>query len=256
MNDIHLPYVRRGNPITIHYGNPSWTYFGVMLFPDDPVLARRFVARLLHHHGRMQGGHVVDLQYMNQFVDDLGYGEPDNKLIQRRRRWASNVGQIIIALLAMIDDPDPHVRERASIREAVEQIEKAAAAEPPQADKQGRPRLRRDRGTRSGFHRPLDALRRSLHMAAAWEMAGDKQQRFRPPRSIDGMMLNAMTVYERLHAWDSNRPPKDRSTYLAAPPWWAWQNMAYDGSHGTPMLALGFDQLSQLGTPGRPWPKK
>jgi hypothetical protein len=244
MNDIQLPMVRRELPaMPVFYGNASISYFSNMLFADDLTAARRLTARLFRHYiqERLAKGIPIDPRYMNAFIDDIGAGRPTIKEVQRRVRWASNVGQIVKALLAMIDDPDPRVRARAGWVEAVEQIENLVE----------RPR-RNQRGARSGFHRPLDNLRRSLHMCCAWEMAAEG---YRPPKTIDGMMLSAMQVFERLMAWHVTRPHHLRDSYLAAPVYWRWQDMAWDDSHGTPLLALGLDRLTSRGL-GRSWPKK
>jgi hypothetical protein len=140
------------------------SFLAVMLFPDDLTLARRLVARLIHHRGRVQDavaeGVRIDPQYMSAFIDDLGRGQPDDKLIQRRLRWSSSVGQIVKALLALVDDADPRVSRRASWKEVVLQAELLVE----------RPRRSR-RSARSGFHRPLSHLRHSLHMCCAFELA-------------------------------------------------------------------------------------
>jgi len=231
-------------PMPVFYANAPLSFLGVMLFPDDLILARKFVARLLLYRGGVQDalaeGIQIDHKYMTAILNDVVGDQPDSKLIRRRIHWASAVGQIVKVLLALINDSDPRVRQAASWKEAIEQAERFI----------DRPHRR---AARSGFHPQLDRFRRSLHMCTAWELA---REGFRPPRTADGLMLNAMTVYEQLRGWHAGRHFKgSRNSYLDAEAFWRWAGMAYDDAHGTPVLGLGFEHLVPRGSPGRP-PKK
>jgi hypothetical protein len=242
MIDIPWPFVHRDlPPLPIFYRNARMSFLGVMLFPDNLELARKFVARLLVNRGSVQGaldeGISIDPQYMTAILDDVADGQPDNKLIKRRFYWASACGQIVKALLALINDPDPRVRRAASWKEAIEQAERVID------------RPRRSRRARSSFHPQLKHFRRSLHMCCAWELMAEN---YRPPCSVEALMLNAMLVYEQLYAWHiGRRVSGSHNHYLDTGSFWRWPGMKFDSAHGAPLLALGFDRLIS-GSPGRP----
>jgi hypothetical protein len=87
-------------------------------------------------------------------------------------------------------------------------------------------------------------------MAAAIELA---REGYRPPRTVDGLMLNAILVYDRLHAWHAlRRFPSSRNDSLEADVFWCWPGMVYDDSHGVPVLGLGYDHLTPRSRAGRP----
>jgi hypothetical protein len=241
---ITLPMTSRPTtPMPIFHGNPAWSFFGCMLFPDDLDLARQFAVRLLLYSGRIQNtlldGIAIDPRYMTQILDDVAFGQPNIETIKRRMRWASAAGQIVKALLALINDPDPRVRKSASWKEAIEQAEKLI----------GRPRRNR-RSTRSGFQRQLACLKRSLHMCCAWELA---REGYKPPRSADGLMLNAILIHQQLWTWHEGRSFRGtRNAYLDATPFGKWPGMAHDDAHGVPVLAINIENLTAHGRSGRP----
>lgn len=113
-------------PLPIFYDNVPLSLLAVMLFPDDLTLARKLVARLLAQgtlQSVLQTGVRVDAGYMTDVLDDLRSGEPREKLVRRRRYWASACGQVVKALFAMINSVDEQVRERASWQAAIRQAE-------------------------------------------------------------------------------------------------------------------------------------
>jgi len=252
--NITVPMVRRDlPPMPIFRGNALVSFLSVMLFPDSVEpggMAEQLTARLLL--GDLQEtfakGIPVDTRFMAEIIADVRNG-PDAKTFQQRRYGASAAGQIIKVYYAMITDPDPRVRDRANMTEAIEQAERVI--EPRRGP--GRPRsLSRKRGAGSSLRRYLGQFRRSLHMCAAFEMAGDP--RFRRPLTIDGLMANSMLIYRMLQAWRVTHPDTSDHGYLDlnAEVFWRWEGMSFDRSHGTPLLALGFDRLTPRGTPGRP----
>lgn len=86
-------------------------------------------------------------------------------------------------------------------------------------------------------------------MAAALELA---REGYRPPRSADGLMLNAMVIHERLRDWHTlRRFPGVAANYLSEA-YWRWPGMAYDDAHGVPQLGIGFENLRPHGGAGRP----
>jgi hypothetical protein len=251
MVDIPWPYVHRDlPPMPIFYNNARYSFLGVMLFPDNLVLARKFVARLLINRGSVQDavdeGIQIDPRYMTAILNDVADGQPDNKLIRRRFYWASACGQIVKALLALINDPDPRVRQAATWKEAIEQAERRRR----ELGIIGRPRRGwAARKARSSFHAQLKCFRRSLHMCCAWELMDEG---YRPTHSPEALMLNSMLVYEQLYRWNAGRRVSgSRNSYLDAGSFWRWPGMRFDSAHGAPVLALGFERLTR-GSPGRP----
>jgi hypothetical protein len=231
---ITLPMIpRRLPPMPIFYGDVELSFWAVTCFPDDLDLARKCVARMLAKRDAPQ----IALQYVEAIIHDVKDGQLSDKEITKRRYWSSAVGQIAKVLYALINDADPRVQEVASWSEAIEQAERIVG------------RTLRERATSSGFHPQLKRFRRSLHMAAAIEMM---RERIRAPKTVDGLMLNAMVIYEHLQAWNVIRHPSNRVNYPAADAYWRWPGMAYDDSHGVPALGIGFDQLAPRGRVGRP----
>ena len=234
-----LPMIPRRLPI--FYGNPALSFLAVTWFPDDLTAARKCVARMLLHRGTPQDalaeGVQLDNKYLATILDDVAAGEPNDKLVSKRRYWSSACGQIIKVLFALINDADPRVRAVASWSEAIEQAEQVVG------------RTLRERSTSSGFHPQLRRFQRSLHMCAAVEMMRDG---VRVPTSVDGLMLNAMVIHEHLQAWHVTRHSSSRANYLDADAYWRWPGMAYDDTHGVPFIGLGFERLAPRGRVGRP----
>jgi hypothetical protein len=239
---ITLPMIHRQMPpMPIFYGNVRWSFLAVTWFPDDLDLARKCVARMLAKGGVPQDaldqGVQVENRYVTAILDDTADGRPSDKEVTKRRYWASAVGQIAKVLFALITDDDERVRRVASWSEAIEQAERIVG------------RTLHERATSSGFHPQLKRFRRSLHMAAAIEML---REGVRVPKTVDGLMLNAMIIHTHIQAWNAIRHSSKRVNYPATDAYGRWPGMAYDDSHGVPVLGMGFDQLAPRGRVGRP----
>jgi hypothetical protein len=239
--EVVIPVMSRSlPPLPIFYDNALLSFFGVMLFPDDLNLARKFTARKLLNRGNLQSaltdGCQVDKKYLASILDDVADGRPEEKLIRKRRYWASACGQIIKVLFALINDEDPRVRKLASWEQAIKQAERVIG--------------RTERGKRSSFHVQLRRFQRVLHLCGAFEMARERPLH---SQSVEGLMLNAMILYERLLGWHAQRKFSGRrNDYLEGDVFWRWKGMAYDDAHGVPFIGIGFDNLISRGRPGRP----
>jgi len=229
-------------PLPIFYDNPPLSLLAVMLFPDDLVLARKLVARFsLHCHGTIQAtlgaGCQLDSKYLTAISDDFKDGPPEPKLrrlVRRRRYWASCCGQIVKVLFALTNDQDPRVREHASWEQAIKQAEREIN--------------RTVRGKRSSFHVQLRRFRPVLHFCGAFEMAREETRR--PPLTADALLVNAMTLHDKLSAWHAQRAfPGQRNDYLTGDVFWRWEGSRYDDSGGIPDIGISFDRLVPHGRP-------
>jgi hypothetical protein len=226
-------------PLPVFYDNAPLSLLANMYFPDDIDLARKCVAHLLSH-GTLQSalgsGIQLDNRYMSAILDDLKDGQPDQRSVARRRYCASACGQIVKVLFALINANDPRVREYASWEQAIKIAEREIG--------------RTIRGKRSSLHVQLARFRPDLHICAAFEMA--REERVRPPLSAEAMMLNAMTLYDRLRAWDAVRNFRGRrSDFLVGDIYWRWAGSIYD-DHGVPDIGYPFDNLIPRDKGGRP----
>ena len=231
-----LPRLRT---MPVFYGNPTLSLFAVMLFPDDVTLARKLVARLLSHgtlQSTLAAGVQIDNQYLTAILDDLKGGQPEPKLVARRHYWASACGQIVKVLFALTNSPDQQVREFASWEQAIKLAEREIG--------------RMVRGNRSSLHVQLRRFQPALHIAGAYEMA--REETVRPPMTADGLMLNAMVLFQKLWAWHCRRTFRgSRNDYLDGEVFWRWEGTAYD-DHGVADLQLTFENLVPHGKSGRP----
>jgi hypothetical protein len=113
-------------PMPVFYGNPTLSWYAIMLFPDDRDLARKLVARLLNY-GTVQSvlaaGIQLDNRYLAEILTDLRDGQPDQRRVAKRLKWASACGQIVKVVFALTNSPDPRVREYASWEQAIKQAE-------------------------------------------------------------------------------------------------------------------------------------
>jgi hypothetical protein len=226
-------------PMPVFYGNATLSFYAVMLFPDDPILARKLVAKLLNRtlQSTLGAGCQLDNRYLIAILEDLNDGQPDQRLVARRQKWASGCGQVVKALFALVNSNDLRVREHASWEQAIKQVEREIG--------------RSDRGKRSSFHvQHLPRFRPVLHFCGAFEMAREGP---RHPDNVEALLLNAMTLYGALSAWHAQRSfPGDRNDYLAGDIFWRWEGSAYDASCGIPDIAIPFEKLVPRGKPGRP----
>jgi hypothetical protein len=144
-------------PMPVFYDNPPLSLLSVMLFPDDLDLARKAVAHFLSSgtvQSALGSGIQIDNRYMHAIISDLADGQPDQKLVRRRRYWASAVGQVVRATFALINANDPRVRDFASWEQAIRIAEREIG--------------RTVRGKRSSLHVQLARFRPVLHIASAW----------------------------------------------------------------------------------------
>ena len=240
-------------PMPIYHGNAELSFLAVMLFPDDLILARKCVAGMLLFCGTPQNVLGIRLnneylaairdEYLTAILDDV-IGAPDKREVKKRLYWSSAVGQIIKVLFTLVKDGDPQVRSAASLKQAIEQVEMVD-------HKRTRKRDKHERATRSGFQTHLKCFQRALHMCAAFEMARDARDG--GPRTIDGLMLDAMKVHEILFSWHASRYfSGNRASYLDSEVFWKWPGMSWDDSHGLPLLRISFDKLAPRGRVGRP----
>src|ERR1700738_4311952 len=145
-------------PMPVFYGNATLSFYAVMLFPDDLSLARKLVARLLDQgtlQSTLRAGCQLDNQYLLAILDDLKDGQPEWKLFNRRRKWASGCGQVVKALFALTNSRDPVSCQRASWEQAIKQVERSIG--------------RTKRGNRSSLHVQLRRFRPVLHFCGAFE---------------------------------------------------------------------------------------
>ena len=218
-------------PMPVFYGDPALSFLAVMLFPDDLDLARKLTAKLLNYG-------TTQIQDLPAILADLRDGQPDQRLVAKRRKWASGCGQVVKVLFALINSRDPRVREHASWEQAIKQAERTIG--------------RVKRGNRSSLHVQLRQFQPVLHFCGAFEMA--REERWRQPATIEAMMLNAMTLYDKLRAWHVQRSfPGSRNDYLAGDIFWRWEGSTYDGSCGIPDIGIPFERLVPHGKSGRPW---
>jgi hypothetical protein len=226
-------------PTPIFYDNAPLSMLANMLFPDDITLARKCVAHFLSS-GTLQStlgaGIQIDNRDMSAIVSDLADGESSRKLVARRRYRASAVGQIVKVLFALINSNDERVREHASWEAAILIAEREIG--------------HTIRKSESSLHAHLRQFRPVLHIAAAFEMA--REETARPPQTADALMLNAMTLFRRLKAWDVVRGFRGRrSDHLVGDIYWRWQGSMYD-DHGVRDIGYRFDNLIPHGKGGRP----
>ena len=155
----------------IFYDNAPLSLLAVMLFPDDLDLARKCVAHLLSH-GTLQNalgaGVQLDGRYLTAILDDLKDGQPGQRLVARRRYWASACGQIVKVLFALINSNDARVREHASWEQAIKLAEREIG--------------HTVRRSGSSLHVHLRRFRPVLHLCGAFEMA--REETARPPLQL------------------------------------------------------------------------
>jgi hypothetical protein len=228
-------------PMPVFYDNAALSLLAVMFFPDDMMLARKCVAHLLSH-GTLQStlgaGIKIDNRYMMAILDDLKDGRPEQKLVARRRYWASACGQVVKVLFALINSNDERVRERACWEAAVKIAEREIG------------RTIRRSGSTSSLQVHLRRFRSVLHIAGAFELA--REEGVQAPPTAQGLMLNAMTLYDHLRAWDVVRGGRGRrSDLLSGDVFWRWQRQDY-ADHGVPDIGYPFDGLVPHGKGGRP----
>lgn len=175
-------------PMPIFYGNRPLSLLANLFFPDDEVMARKYVAQLLAGDFLQKvlgAGIQIDGRYMTDILSDVRDGQPDVRRAAKRLYQASAVGQITKVLFALIHS-EPLVRQQASweqaLRIAGQQIGRAHTSK------------------HKSFDRYLRRFRRVLHVAAAFELDREGE---RHPMTADGLMINAMTIHRRLWAWDS-----------------------------------------------------
>jgi hypothetical protein len=218
-------------PMPVFYGNPALSFYAVMLFPDDLDLARKLTAKLLNYG-------TTQIQDLPAILADLRDGQPDQRLVAKRRKWASGCGQVVKVLFALINSRDPRVREHASWEQAIKQAERTIG--------------RVKRGNRSSLHVQLRRFQPVLHFCGAFEMA--REERWHQPATIEALLLNAMTLYDKLRAWHVQRSfPGSRNDYLAGDIFWRWEGSTYDDNHGIPDITVSFERLVPHGKSGRPW---
>jgi hypothetical protein len=168
--------------------------------------------------------------------NDLKDGQPDQRLVARRRRWASACGQVVRVLFALTNSRNPVSHQYASWEQAIKQVERS---------------IRRTiRGNRSSLHVQLRQFQRVLHFCGAFEMAREGP---RHPDSVEALLLNAMTLYGKLSAWHVQRSfPGSRNDYLAGDIFWRWEGSMYDASCGIPDIGISLENLVPHGKSGRP----
>jgi hypothetical protein len=225
-------------PMPVFYDNALLSLLANMYFPDDIDLARKCTAHFLSS-GTLQStlgaGIRLDNRYTAAILNDLADGQPDQKLVRRRRYRASAVGQIVKVLFAMVNSDDQRVREHASWEQAIKIAEREIG--------------HAIRKSESSLHAHLRHFRPVLHIAAAFEMA--REETARPPLTASALMLNAMTLFERLKAWDAVRGLGRRSDHLTGDVYWRWHGSIYD-DHGVADVGYRFDNLIAHGKGGRP----
>jgi hypothetical protein len=234
---ITPPQPTRWIPMPIFYGNPALSFLAVMYFPDDPTLARKLVAKLLNRtlQSTLGAGCQLDNRYLIAILDDLRDGQPDQRLVAKRRKWASGCGQVVKALYALTNSPDPRVREHASWEQAIKQVERTIG--------------RHERGNRSSLHVQLRRFRPVLHFCGAFEMAREWPQH---SGGIEALLCNAMMIYDKLRAWHVQRRfPGSPNDYLAGDIFWRWEGSAYDDSCGIPDIRISLENLIPHGRSGR-----
>ena len=218
------------------------SFLAVMLFPDDLTLARKLVAKLLNYgtvQSALGAGIQLDNRYLTAIFDALKDGQPELKLVRRRRYWSTACGQVIKVLFALTNSRDPRVREHASWEQAIKQAEREIG--------------RTKRGNRSSLHVQLRRFQPVLHFCGAFEMAREGP---RHPDTAEALLLNAMTLYGMLRVWHVQRSfPGSRNDYLAGDIFWRWEGSTYDGSCGIPDIGIPFERLVPHGKSGRPWEK-
>jgi hypothetical protein len=228
-------------PLPIFYNNPPRSLFAVMLFPDDLVMARKLVARLLNEKilpKALEDGCQFDNRYLRDVLADLQDGQPDSKLVGRRYYWATGCGQVVKTLFALINSHDPRVREYASWEQAIKQAEQQIG--------------RTDRGKRSSFSvQHLHRFRPVLHFCGAFVMALEGPHH---PATAEALLLKAMTLHTMLREWHVKRHyPGRRADYFDGDVFWRWEGSDYDASGaGVPDIAIPFARLIPRGKPGRP----
>jgi hypothetical protein len=226
-------------PLPIFYDNPSLSLLSVMLFPDDLNLARKAVAHFLSYgtlQSTLDAGVQIDKRYMSAVVSDLADGQPDQKTVKRQRYRASACGQIVKVLFATINSNDARVRDRATWELAIKIAEREIG--------------HTVRKSESSLHAHLRRFRPALHLCAAFEMAREETER--PPLNAEALMLNAMTLFEKLKAWDTVRGFRGRrSDHLTGDVYWRWQGSAYF-DHGVRDIGYPFENLIAHGKGGRP----
>jgi hypothetical protein len=226
-------------PMPIFYDNALLSLLSNLLFPDDLTLARKCTAHFLSSgtvQSALGAGIQVDGRYMSAMLSDLADGQPDQKLVRRRRYWASAVGQVVKVMFALINANDPRVCDFASWEQAIRIAEREIG--------------RTVRGKRSSIHVQLRRFRPVLHLCAAFEMA--KEETAMPPQTAEALMLNGMVLFERLKAWDTVRGFRGRrSDLLSGDVFWRWSGSDY-AEHGVADIGYPFENLIPHGQGGRP----
>jgi hypothetical protein len=235
---ITPPQPTRRLPMPIFYGNAALSFYAVMLFPDDLILARKLVAKLLNRtlQSTLGAGCQLDNRYLIEILKDLNDGQPDQILVAKRQKWASACGQVVKVLFALTNSPDPVSHQYASWEQAIKQVEREIG--------------RTIRRNRSGLHVQLRRFQPVLHFCGAFEMAREGP---RHPDTAEALLLNAMTLYGKLSAWHAQRRfPGSRNDYLAGDIFWRWEGSMYDASCGIPDIGISLENLVPHGKSGRP----
>ena len=173
---------------------------------------------------------------MPHILEDLNDGQPDQRLVAKRRKWASGCGQVVKVLFALTNSRNPVSCQHASWEQAIKQVEREIG--------------RLDRGKRSSFHvQHLPRFRPVLHFCGAFEMAREGPQH---PNTAEALLANAMMLYDKLRAWHVQRRfPGSPNDYLAGDIFWRWEGSAYDDSCGIPEIGISRENLIPHGKSGR-----
>jgi hypothetical protein len=234
---ITPPQPTRRIPMPVFYGNPELSFLAVMFFPDDMTLARKLVAKLLNRtlQSTLGAGCQLDNRYLIAILEDLNDGQPDQRLVAKRRKWASGCGQVVKVLFALTNSRNPVSCQHASWEQAIKQVERSIG--------------RTKRGNRSSLHVQLRRFRPVLHFCGAFELASEGP---RHPDNVEALLLNAMTLYDKLRAWHVRRRfPGSQNDYLAGDIFWRWEGSAYDDSCGIPDIGISLENLIPHGRSGR-----
>jgi hypothetical protein len=227
-------------PMPVFYANRQLSLLANLFFPDDDVMARKFTAQLLAGDFLQKvlgAGIQIDNRYMTDIINDVRDGQPDRCRVAKRRYQVSAVGQITKTLFALINSPDPMVRQHATWEQAMRIAGKEI----------GHARTSK----RESFDLYLRRFRRVLHIAAAFEL--EREETARHPMTADGLMLNAMTLHQRLWAWHTQRsfPPRVPPSDLLSEIYWMWPQGSY-ADHGVADVGIRFERLISHGQGGRP----
>jgi hypothetical protein len=227
-------------PMPEFYSNRPLSLLTNLLFPDDSTMARKFTAQLLPGdflQKVLNAGIQVDGRYMTDIINDVRDGQPEARRVAKRLRQATAAGQIAKTLFALVNARDPSVHQHASWEQAMRIV----------GQQIGRERTSK----RQSFDRYLRRFRRVLHVAAAFEL--EREETARHPITADGLMLNAMTVHQKLWAWHARRsfPPRVPPNDLLSEVYWMWLRGSY-ADHGVVDVGIKLEQLITHGPGGRP----